>query len=132
MTRFIRGSVSDKVACIQLTITESHGKYHGTYSDSSLIFTEHQNSVVIKLTPTPDNFSAEIASYSCTGITAEYSPITSFDVGDDGQSAKITIQLYRNQLIDFGVFVNLKNTTTGVQQTIFCDPQASNDPIKYC
>lgn len=131
MTRFIRGPLSSEVACIQLTITESHGKYHFTYSDNSLVFTEHQNSVVIKLAPTTD-FSAEITNYSSTGITADYSPITSFHVCNGGQSAKITIQLYRNQLIDFGVFVNLKNATTGVQQTLFCDPQASNDPLKYC
>lgn len=71
---------------------------------------------------------AAIIDYASTGVSQDHSPIGKFDASPDGQSAVFPISLLPNQLIDFGVFVSIVGDN--IDRTIFCDPQASNDPIK--
>lgn len=132
MTRFVCNDnlATLGVARIALTISGSHGNYRGTYSDNFLVLGPGKTPVEIELqNETTDGSLAAITDYSSTGVTARRSPIGSFKPSRDGTSAVMTIGLFAHQLIDFGVFVEL--TYGDYPPTIiFCDPQASNDPIK--
>ncbi len=132
MTRFIHNgsSIQPEIPPIKLLITGSHGNYRGTYSNNLVLLGDGKTTIKIELlNDTNDGSSAVITDYSSTGVTAKHSPIKAFKTGDDGKSAHLTISLHPHQLIDFGVFVELTsgNNTLAI---IFCDPQASNDPIK--
>lgn len=132
MTRFIRNGspITPEIPRIQLLITGSHGNYRGTYSSSLVLLGDGRTTIEIEvLNETTDGSTAFITDYSSTGVTARHSPIKAFEPSDDGQTALMTIGLHPHQLIDFGVFVELRY---GKQPPtlMFCDPQASNDPIK--
>lgn len=132
MTRFIRngGPIAPEIPCIQLLITGSHGKYRGTYSSNLVLLGDSKTTIEIKvINETTDGSTASITDYSSTGVSEKQSPIKAFEPSDDGQTALMTIGLHPHQLIDFGVFVELRY---GKQPPtlMFCDPQASNDPIK--
>lgn len=132
MTRFIRnsGPIKPEILSIQLTITGSHGNYSGTYSSNLVLLGEGKTTIEIELlNETTDGSTAVITDYSSTGVTAKHSPIKAFEPINDGQSALMTIRLHPHQLIDFGVFVELKYGKQ-IPTLLFCDPQASNDPIK--
>ncbi len=132
MTRFVRNGdpTIPEIPRILLAISGSHGAYRGTYSSNLVLIGGGKTTIGIELVnETTDGSSAVITDYSSTGVTARHSPIKPFKPSDDGQSALMTIRLHPNQLIDFGVFVAM--TYGGQHPTIiFCDPQASNDPIK--
>lgn len=132
MTRFIRNGspIKPEIPSIQLTIAGSHGNYSGTYSSNLVLLGDGKTTIEIELVNgTTDGTTAVITDYSSTGVTARHSPIKAFEPSDDGQTALMTIGLHPHQLIDFGVFVELRY---GRQPPtlMFCDPQASNDPIK--
>lgn len=132
MTRFIRNGspITTEIPSIQLLITGSHGNYRGRYSSNLVLVGDGKTTIEIELlNETTDGTTAFITDYSSTGVSAKDSPIKAFEPSEDGQSALMTIGLYPHQLIDFGVFVELRY---GKQPPtlMFCDPQASNDPIK--
>lgn len=131
MTRFVRND--DQAASgakhLKLTITGVHGTYSWSYSNASLILGGETGRVEIELkNETSDGSSASIFNYASTGMTETCSPIKSFELSPGGHLAVLTIGLLRHQLIDFGVFV--KMTHGRKETTLFCDPQASNDPVK--
>lgn len=131
MTRFVRNgdpAVSEN-GPLMLTITGKYGAYQGTYSNNLVLIGHGKTTIEIQLLNETDDASATIADYSSTGVTAKQSPIKRFAPSPDRQSAIMTISLHPHQLIDFGVFVEVsdgRHPTT----ILFCDPQASNDPIK--
>ena len=132
MTRFIRNGspITTEIPSIQLLITGSNGNYRGRYSSNLVLVGDGKTTIEIELlNETTDGTTAFITDYSSTGVSAKDSPIKAFEPSEDGQSALMTIGLYPHQLIDFGVFVELRY---GKQPPtlMFCDPQASNDPIK--
>ncbi len=132
MTTFIRKDNFDttKVPPIQLTIAGSRGNYRGWYSENFVFLGTAKTTIEIEIqNETTDGSLAAITDYSSSGVTARRSPITSFKPSRDGASAVLTIVSFAHELIDFGVFVEL---TCGdyPPTVIFCDPQASNDPIK--
>ena len=132
MTRFVRkgDSTIPEIPRILLAITGSHGGYRGTYSSDLVLIGGGKTTIGIELVnETTDGSSAAITDYSSTGVTARHSPIKPFIPSDDGQSALMTIRLHPHQLIDFGVFVEVRHGKHP-PTIIFCDPQASNDPIK--
>lgn len=132
MTRFIRNSslVTLDIPSIQLSITGSHGNYQGEYSDNLVLLGDGKTTIKIELqNKTTDGSAAVITDYSSTGVTARRSPIKSFRPSQDGQSVQMTIRLHPHQLIDFGVFVELTHGNL-LPTILFCDPQASNDPVK--
>ncbi len=132
MTRFVCNDnlATLGMARIALRITGSHGNYRGTYSDNFLVLGPGNTPVEIELqNETTDGSLAAITDYSSTGVTARRSPIRAFKPSRDGTSAVLTISLLAHQLIDFGVFVELVYGDYP-PTIIFCDPQASNDPIK--
>lgn len=132
MTRFIRNGspIKPEITSIQLAITGSHGSYRGRYSSNLVLLGDGKTTIEIELlNETTDGSTAFITDYSSTGVSAKHSPIKAFEPINEGQSALMTIRLHPHQLIDFGVFVELRY---GRQPPtlMFCDPQASNDPIK--
>jgi hypothetical protein len=104
-----------------------NGHIHWSYSEKVIIVDADPREIRIVLNNETD-LEAKITTYASTGVSPRRSPIKSHKLKRDGQSIEIQIQLLKNQLIDFGVFVHLWGD--GVDTTIFCDPQASNDPIK--
>lgn len=132
MTTFIRkdNSGTTKVPPIRLTIAGSRGNYRGWYSENFVFLGTSKTTIEIEIrNETSDGALAAITDYSSSGVTARRSPITSFEPSRDGTSAVLTIVSFAHELIDFGVFVEV--TRDGYPPTtIFCDPQASNDPIR--
>lgn len=146
MTRFISNGDQDaskgcikkgriRKVPIKLIITGSSESYRWMYS-SRFVHLDRCNPTEIDievLYETTDIDSAVITDYCSTGITKSYSPIQKFTPSVAGTSsvkgkpATLTILLTDHQMIDFGVFVELKKGKKLV--TLFCDPQASNDPI---
>ncbi len=128
MTRFIHNSDSPPVVSAESTLTiKENGTF--SYSPKSLILGDAWTKIIIHLNfekPT-DGATAKIASYS----SSLPKRIDSFTVACDGKSASLCIKLKRYELIDFGVLVELTQKD-GTTIHVFCDPQASNDPIKTC
>ncbi|MEQ1514458.1 MAG: hypothetical protein ABL934_17515 [Lysobacteraceae bacterium] len=132
MTRFIRNDdlTAPETAHIQLTLWGIHGYYSWSYSNAFLILGGDTTPVEIELeNATSDGSSAAISNYASTGVTEKHSPISAFGLPPGGNSAVFKISLIPGQLIDFGVFVTIAQGDHP-PTTIFCDPQASNDPIK--
>ncbi len=132
MTRFIRNNnlIAQEIPPIHLTLSRINGHCSWSYSVPMLTLSDSSAHVEIELKYfTNDGSSAAISAYASTGVSAEHGPISSFKLPPGGNSAAFDIALFDGQLIDFGVFVTI---TQGVKPpvTIFCDPQASNDPIK--
>ncbi len=125
MTRCIHkdGLDINNPVTLYLTIVQrSSGDYSWSYFPNTLFLGEGKTDIKIKLKYTAiDDSKAKIAGYASTGFNNGKSPISSTGVKD---SAFITI--LPNQIIDFGVYIAI---TGGMNPTtIFCDPQASNDP----
>lgn len=102
-------------------VQDSSGNYSWSYLPHSLYLGEGATEIQVRLKYTQiDDSSATIAGYASTGFNSGVSPVSNID----GNSACLT--MLPNQIIDFGVFVEVKGGTNPT--TIFCDPQASNDP----
>ncbi|NOT89368.1 MAG: hypothetical protein HOP03_14480 [Lysobacter sp.] len=135
MTRFLHGGdlAAQGPRTIELDISEKDHEFRWSYKNRHVIIDSSAMPVEIRLNNRTDA-TAYIANYASTGVSSTdvsniRSPISSFELGKDSQSATFTISLLPNQLIDFGVFVMIERR--GEPATIlFCDPQASNDPIK--
>lgn len=130
MTRFIHNDdlgMPDTKA-IELEITKKDQQYTWSYSNKRVIISSFPTPVEIKLRNKTGEPAAFMDNYASTGVSDEYSPISSLELGKGGQSITFMISLYKYQLIDFGVFVVIEQS--GGQVILFCDPQASNDPIK--
>lgn len=126
MTRITHGTyanVSDQLT-LSLKMLEN-GDIHWSYSQKVLIVKTGSDIVSIVL-DNQTGLDAKITSYASTGVSPRRSPIKSHKLSRDGQSIELKIGLLPNQLIDFGVFVDFPD----IDMTLFCDPQASNDPIK--
>jgi hypothetical protein len=125
MTRCVHKHDQDtnKPVSLYLTVVQdSSGNYRWSYLPSSLFLGEGKTKIEIKLKYTPiDDSSAKIAGYASTGFSDGVSPVSP---AKEKNSAYLTI--LPNQIIDFGVFVEV--TGGANPTTIFCDPQASNDP----
>ena len=125
MTRLIHKDDLDANQPVTLylnVVQTSSGKYLWTYFPLPLFLGTGKTEVRINLKYTPiDDSSATISSYASTGFNGANSPISS-----TGKPNSAFITLQKNQIIEFGVYV----TVTGGANptTIFCDPQASNDP----
>lgn len=129
MTRIAHGNLRNmpQNETIFLTLFEADGVLMWFYSESIITINAPTSYVRIALINRTDA-KAAIVDYASTGVSQGHSPIGKFEASPDGQSAVFPISLLPNQLIDFGVFVSVVGDN--VDQTIFCDPQASNDPIK--
>lgn len=116
---------SDEVT-LTLTLTMAkNGDIDWFYSEKVIILGAESSKIRIVL----DNrtgLEAKITTYASTGVSARHSPIKFLGLGPNDHSIEIRLTLLPNQLIDFGVFVHFPD----IEKTIFCDPQASNDPIK--
>jgi hypothetical protein len=126
MTRITHGTyanVSDELT-LSLKMSEN-GHIHWSYSQKVLIVKTGFDNVRIVL-DNQTGLEAYITSYATTGVSPRRSPIKSDKLSRDRQSIELKIELLPHQLIDFGVFVDFPSIHT----TLFCDPQASNDPIK--
>ncbi len=133
MTRYAhnRDHSSPAIQQIQLNIWGEYPDYQWKYSTPGVIIGDNPAVIEIEL-QNDANARAIITTYACTGVTAKHSPIISFaaDNGRKAPLAVLTIGLRPHQVIDFGLFVELANDDKGTRTTVFCDPQASNDPIK--
>jgi hypothetical protein len=132
MTRFVLHPqpIEQAYMSLQLTITGARGNYDGTYSQKSMILRATSTSIAIKIAnKTEDNASVKIVNYASTGVTESHHPIHCFRVEHDGQSATFMLDLLEHQSIDFGVFVEIKTEGKAEPTIIFCDPQASHDPL---
>lgn len=129
MTRIAHGKQVDVLPneTIFLELFEVDGALMWFYSESIITINAPKTYIRIALINRTAG-KASIVDYASTGISQDHSPIGKFDASPDGQSAVFPISLLPNQLIDFGVFVSIVGG--GIDRTIFCDPQASNDPIK--
>ena len=124
---------------ISLTVTGSSATgYQATYTAGSTIFLPVGISKIsITLNANfGDSSSAVIYSYASTNVTGELSqlsvkdyktPVTNFYIAQIGFPGSITLQLLPNQVVYFGLLV-LITPAQGNAITLFCDPQASNDP----
>lgn len=133
MTRLVHRDGRPAPAPIPLTLTifeNENGGYAWAYSDNLLLVPGGVASIRIVLKNATENGArARVNDFASTGMTQRNSPIKSFSPEHDGRAAILELGLLPNQLIDFGVFVEV--TRTGHDTVIlFCDPQASNDPIK--
>lgn len=116
---------------IQLTITEcTDHTLIWQYSEKHLIVGKSEAEIIIQLV-NKTLAKSVITTFASSGVTENHVPIKaqSFHVPEDGQSASFPVSLLPNQLVNFGVFVHLV-WASGAEMTLFCDPQASNDPIK--
>jgi hypothetical protein len=113
---------------IELEISEKDSEFTWSYKNRHIIIDCSAMPVEIKLKNRTDA-AASITNYASSGVSNTRSPISSFELGKDSQSATFTISLLPNQLIDFGVFVMIEQHGKPAA-ILFCDPQASNDPIK--
>ncbi len=132
MSRYLhnRDFPSPGIERIQLKITGSHPNYLWSYSKGAVILGDAPTVIEIDLhNDTLDKSKATLTTYASSGVTAKHSPIMSFATYNSGQSAVLTIGLLPHQVVDFGLFVDLTHEKHPTM-TIFCDPQASNDPIK--
>jgi hypothetical protein len=133
MTRFIYNedlAAAESKLIIELNITGGMSEgFNWSYSDNTIIIGKNVLHIEVKLKNHTTALAA-ITNYASTGITDQQRPInkSSFSIGRDAQSASFAIELLPNQLLNFGLFVELTIGDTIV--TLFCDPQASNDPIK--
>jgi hypothetical protein len=133
MTRFIHRPkpIKPQDTTVYLTISGVYGHYSGSYSTRSLIFHDLSADITIKIVnKTLDGISVKIDNYASTGVAGSNDPIDNFTVKHCGQSATFTLNLLEHQLIDFGVFVVIETEGKTEPTILFCDPQASNDPIK--
>ncbi len=136
MTRFIQNDdlAAPAAKTIELQIFEIDGGFAWSYSSKRAITVSFAMPIEIKLKNHTDA-KASIFNYASSGMYAStvtpalHSPISSFALDKDGQSVTFTISLFPNQLIDFGVFVLIEQSGRP-DVILFCDPQASNDPIK--
>lgn len=129
MTRIAHGNHRNvrPNAPLYLEIFELDGVVLWSYSESMIIVDTPSTDIRIVLV-NRTSAKAAIVDYATTGVSQGHSPIKPFGRSPDGQSAVFQLNLLPNQLIDFGVFVSLVGDN--IDTTIFCDPQASNDPIK--
>lgn len=125
MTRFVhkQGQDIDKPVSLYLTVVQdSSGNYSWSYLPRSLFLGPGKTQIDVKLKYSPiDDSSAAIAGYASTGFSNGVSPVS---LTNEKNSAYLDI--LSNQIIDFGVYVEVKGGANPA--TIFCDPQASNDP----
>jgi hypothetical protein len=130
MARFIQHDdpAAPMAKTVELDILETNGKFTWSYSSTRVIRVKLGMSIEIKLKNYTDA-KASILDYASTGVHGPHSPISLFTLGKDQQSATFTIDLFARQLIDFGVFVKIEKSGSP-DVILFCDPQASNDPIK--
>lgn len=134
MTSFVyneKSPVPNGPRTIDLTITEGPNKTLAwAYSHKHIILNGSVAEILIQLINKTQALAA-IATYASSGVTEAQQPIKSdsFCRRGDGQAASFSISLLPNQLVNFGVFVSLL-WPDGSETMLFCDPQASNDPIK--
>lgn len=113
-----------------LTIVEVNGRYKWWYSDPLIIVRSPSVTVNLRLNfMSLDGTRARILCHACTGVTRKHSPIRHFHRHDDC-SASFELSLRKHQMVDFGIFVEVQGWGCNLPSTLFCDPQASNDPIK--
>jgi hypothetical protein len=126
-----RDHSSPAIQQIQLNIWGEYPDYQWKYSTPAVIIGDNPAVIEIEL-QNKTNARAIITTYACTGVTAKHSPIISFAADNERNAplAVLTIGLRAHEVIDFGLFVDLTNGEKGTRMTVFCDPQASNDPIK--
>ncbi len=129
MTRFVQNDHlgADGIKILELTISDTSSGFTWSYSSKRIITGKSATPVEVKLV---NNTSADVAivDYASTGVSDLHSPIAEFELNSNQQLATFLIELYPRQLIDFGLFVSVK--PAGEPPIIlFCDPQASNDPI---
>ncbi|MDQ3287353.1 MAG: hypothetical protein M3Q42_03660 [Pseudomonadota bacterium] len=114
---------------IKLIITGSREDgYRWIYSSNFIHLGPRETKVAIEIVNEALGIdSASIVDYCSTGVTESYTPIKKFTLATPEKPAVLTIRVPAKQLIDFAVFVDLK-IGGEVVATLFCDPQASNDP----
>lgn len=129
MTRIAHGNHRNgrPNATLNLELFEQDGVVLWSYSENLILVDTPSTDIRIVLV-NRTGAKASILDYASTGVSQGHSPIRPFVSSPDGQSAVFQLNLLPNQLIDFGVFVSLVGDN--IDTTIFCDPQASNDPIK--
>jgi hypothetical protein len=125
MTRCVHKAGLDKHEPVVLylsVVQKSSGEYAWSYFPRALLLAKGTTEILIKLKYSPiDNSTASITSYASTGFNGDVSPISS-----TGRKNSAYMTIHANQIIDFGVFVTISGGLNPT--TIFCDPQASNDP----
>jgi hypothetical protein len=123
------------------------GGYNFTYADGSSLFlksTVIRIPIFIETIGLDDNTTLSVSGHAATGFLrpllrigqseiAESEPsvvspitVTPHSGGPGEPYAFVDLQMNLNQIIDFGLFVTV--TTSSGSQTLFCDPQATNDP----
>lgn len=128
MTRIthLNGRNAEPEVVLLLTIWQTGDTIKWSYSKDLIIVNEQTHISILLANQT--SLKANITSYASTGVSAEHLPLKTSEQNDAGQWIRLQLSLLPNQLIDFGVFVHLVGDD--IDTTIFCDPQASNDPIK--
>ncbi len=113
-----------------LNIRDTGNGYEGRYSEPHFFVKHRTTHVRIDLTH-DKSLVAKITNYASSGLGLFYGPIRGFCIENDGKTARFRMHLRRHQLINFGMFIDV-GPRDGKEpvQTIFCDPQASNDPTK--
>ncbi|MFD0726659.1 hypothetical protein [Lysobacter brunescens] len=134
MTRFARHHRKHDDAAghveLILNIRTTRNGYEGSYSEPHFFVKHRTTHVRIDLTY-DKALIARITNYASSGLGLFRRPIRGFHIENDGQTARFRMHLRPHQLINFGMFIDvgpLDGKTP--MQTIFCDPQASNDPTK--
>ncbi|MFZ2751853.1 MAG: hypothetical protein WAZ48_00230 [Lysobacteraceae bacterium] len=126
MPRFIAHSGQAQSAInFTLTLTGSEGKYTGLFSPSLIPMAPGSSTVTVTLVNQTDG-TAAFKNYASTGFIGGKSPIASFKA----RNGSFNLTLQDHQIVDFGYLVCI--TFNGAPYYIFCDPQASNDPIQGC
>lgn len=125
MTRCVHDATLDnnEPVVLYLSIVQRNSReYTWSYFPRSLHLGEGKNEILITLRYAPiDDSTASITGYASTGFNGKVSPVSS-----TGRKNSAYLTILPNQIIDFGVFVTISG---GLQpKTLFCDPQASNDP----
>jgi hypothetical protein len=134
MTRFARHHRKHDDAAghvdLILNIRATRNGYEGSYSEPQF-FVKHRNTPV-RIDLTYDkSLTAKITNYASSGQGLFRGPIRGFRIENDGNTARFRMHLRPHQLINFGMFIDVYPDGRKEQvQTIFCDPQASNDPTK--
>ena len=124
MPRFIAHSgQAQSVINFTLTLSGSEGNYTGLFSPSYVAMVPRSSTVTVTLINNTDG-TAAFKNYASTGFIGGKSPISSFKV----KNGSFNLTLQEHQLIDFGYLMCI--TFNGTPYCIFCDPQASNDPIQ--
>lgn len=115
---------------VELTIVRVDGRYKWWYSNPLIVVRDMQIDVYLNLNfMSRDPAWAEISSYASSGVSSGKKPIFNFNTEKNNQSASFKLNLEEHEMIDFGIFVTVHDQNKN-PDILFCDPQASNDPIK--